>query len=67
MHLVQNKSGRHAVSKVNFDKIECILPGTLKDQYETVEGINASKHVVSVQAYISRTQKNIMLYHKLTI
>lgn len=38
--------GKHAGSKINLNKTECILLGTLKDQYETISGINVSKHVV---------------------
>lgn len=38
--------GKHAGSKINLNKTECILLGTLKDQYDTISEINVSKHVV---------------------
>lgn len=38
--------GKHAGSKINLNKTECILLGPLKDQYDIISGINVSKHVV---------------------
>lgn len=44
--------GKHAGSKISLNKTECILWGTLKDQYDTINGINGSKHVENAESYI---------------
>ncbi len=61
--------GKHAGSKINLNKTECILLGTLKDQYETISGINVSKHVKCLGIYLGHdktecyTQNWMKVYH----
>lgn len=65
--------GRHAGSKINFNKTECILLATLKDQYETVEILNISKHVRKcLGIYLGHDQteyyiKKSIYWHRKTI